>query len=251
MFSENIEIIKNAFSRYSGSGYYFVVFFISLMYIFILEKDKNKRAFLFYFSCLVFGIVLNPIFNKLVDNFLNANVYQRLFWMIPMGIVIAYVGTDLVKRIEKKSQKIVVFIMLILVIIFSGKIMYTKDNYSKTNNLFKFPNEVSEIIDVMSSIQLENKKAMVSTDVVAYVRQKDASIKTAYPRRPYGYDDYDIVKYYNSGDVKNLTELCKEKNVNMIVYDKGITLSISPSYFGYEHYTQTEKYDIYILKDDI
>ena len=250
MFSENIEIIKSAFTRYSGTGFYFVLLFVALIYVFIVEKDKNKRSFLFYFSCLVFLIIINPIFNKLVDKFLNKNVYQRLFWMLPMGIVIVYVGTDIIKRVENKWRKIIVSIMLISVIIFSGKLMYTEQNYTKVNNLFKFPDEAVEVIDLMSSIDLENKKAMVSTDLVAYVRQKDASIKLAYPRRPYGYEGYDIVKYYNEGDVKNLTELCKKKKVNMIVYDKGITLSISPSYFGYEHCAQTEKYDIYILKEE-
>lgn len=250
MFSENIEIIKNAFTRYSGTGSYFALFFVALIYIFIVEKDKNKRMFLLYFSCLVLFVVLNPIFNKLVNSFLNKNVYQRLFWMVPMGVVIAYVGADIIKKTENISKKTIVSILLICTIMFSGKLIYTEENYTKTNNLFKFPDETLAVIDIMSSIDLENKKAMVSTDLVEYVRQKDASIKLAYPRRPQGYDSYDIVQYYNMGDVKNLTDLCKKKKVNIIVYDKSIVLSISPSYFGYESYAQTEKYNIYILDEN-
>lgn len=250
MFKDNIQIIKDTFFDYSGTGAYFILFFIALIYIFVLEKDKSKKTFLLYFSCLVLFIILNPLFNKIVNKFLNKNVYWRVFWILPIGVVISYVGVNVIKNIPNISKKIIVFATIIVIIVLSGKFIYTDENYTKVNNLYKIPDEYLSVINIISMLELEEKKAMVSMDLVAYVRQIDPSIKMAYPRKSTGYDNYDIVQYYNIGDVKNLTDLCKEKNVNIIVYDKSINLSISPIYFGYEFYTQTENYDIYILSEE-
>ena len=42
MFSENMEVIKKTFSECKGTGMYFALFFVSIIYIFLKEKDKNK-----------------------------------------------------------------------------------------------------------------------------------------------------------------------------------------------------------------
>ena len=44
-------------------------------------------------------------------------------------------------------------------------------------------------------------------------------------------------------------EKAKEKNVNIIVYDNKIPLTISPQFYGYNLYKQVESYDIYVLNE--
>ena len=248
MFLKNIENIRTTFSSYYGTGKYFLLLMIALIYIFICEKEQNKKVFLVWYSCLVLLIILNPIFNKIVDHFLNVRVYNRLYWMVPIGIILAYAGVIFVKNNSKLSNKIFAFCVLTVLIIFSGNFVYTKNNYTKTDNLYKIPDEYVEVSNIIKEIPIYPKKAMVSTDLVPYIRLIAPSVRMAYPRKSTGYKDYPIVGFYEAGDVKVLTNLCKEKEVNIIVYDRNILLSISPTYFGYDYYTSTANYDIYVLK---
>ena len=248
MFLENIENIRITFDEYYGTGKYFLLLMIALIYIFMSEKSENKKTFFVWYSCLALLIILNPIFNRIVDHFLNARVYNRLYWVVPIGIVIAYGGVLFVKSNSKKSKKIFTFCIVAALIIFSGNFVYTKDNYSKTDNLYKIPNEYLEVSNIIKDIPIYPKKAMVSTDLVPYVRLIAPNVMMAYPRKSTGYKDYPIVGFYEAGDVKVLTNLCKEKEVNIIVYDRNILLTISPTYFGYDYYTSTDRYDIYVLK---
>ena len=66
MFEENIEIIKNTFQEFIGSGMYMLLFFIALLYIYMKEDNKKNKAFLLYTSIIILLITLNPIFNKAV-----------------------------------------------------------------------------------------------------------------------------------------------------------------------------------------
>ena len=248
MFGENIKNIVATFDNYYGSGKYFLLLLVALIYIFIREEDSDKKSFLVWYPCLALIIILNPIFNKIVNLFLNENVYNRLYWSIPLGIILAYAGVLLIKNISEKSKKIIMSIFICILIIFSGNFVYNKQNFQVTENLYKIPTDYLEVINVLRTIPLDERTAMVSTDLVPYVRLIVPSIRMAYPRRPDGYKDYPIVGFYESGDVKTLTMLCKEKDVNIIVYDRNILLSISPTYFGYEYYNSTERYDIYIMK---
>ena len=104
MFEENIKIIKQTFLEFQGSGMYIVLFFISMIYIFIKEKDKKIKAFLIYFSIIILLITLNPIFNKLVGKIFTDTVYWRVYWMIPLGVTIAYGAVKFIKNEKKKPE---------------------------------------------------------------------------------------------------------------------------------------------------
>ena len=59
---ENIEAIKNAFIQYKGSGAYITLYLIAIIYLFLKEKDKEKRFFFIYFPIGLWLILFNPIF---------------------------------------------------------------------------------------------------------------------------------------------------------------------------------------------
>ncbi len=249
MFSKEIEVIKIAFSNYFADGKYFLIFLMALLILIVEEKKKENRDFLLYYPALVLAIILNPIFCSIILKVVSQNVYYRFFWMLPLGIMIAYLGTILISKLDKKVVKSIVGLIFIGMIAYSGTFVYSNQTFEKVNNWYKLPDEYVQVIQILTEAPLKTKKAVTSIDMIGYVRQLDANINLAYERRPYGdYDRYEIVRYYNSGDVENLTKLCKQKRTNIIVYDNSIKLTISPAYFGFELYAQTEHYDIYIQK---
>ena len=48
MFEKNIEIIKNTFLEYKGTGMYIILFCIAIFYICLKEKNNNNKAFFIY-----------------------------------------------------------------------------------------------------------------------------------------------------------------------------------------------------------
>lgn len=251
MFEEQIEIIQEAFSKYFADGKYFVLFCIALVFLLVEEKKKENKNLLVYYPALMFVIVLNPIFCYILLKFVGQSVYYRLFWNIPMGIIIAYFGVILISKANKKVSKAIAFLAFIGIIIYSGKLVYTKWTFEKVNNWYKISDETVEVVKILQTIPMEDKKVMPPTNMVGYIRQIDASIKIVYEREPHEVYDIPVVKYYNSGDVENLTNFCKNKNTNIIIYNNAIELTISPTYFGYELYAQTQNYDIYVLTENL
>ena len=222
------------------------------MFIFIKEKKNENKNLLLFYPIFILILVLNPIFCHIVLKFITTNVYYRFLWLLPLGIIIAYFGTLMLSDVDNKFKKIVATIMFIGIIVYSGNFVYTSSTFKKINNLYKLPDEYIQITQILSSIPIQEKNAMVSTELVKYIRQYDASIKLAFQRRPYeDYNMYPIVGFYNEGKVKELVELCERQEVNIIVYDNSITLTISPSHYGYNLYAQTEHYDIYVQTDSL
>lgn len=247
--SEYIEIIKNAFLNYYADQKYFIIFLVALVAVFVYEKRIQTKNLLLYFPLIAFIVLFNPMFVYGLSHFISENIYYRFFWTIPLGIVIAYLGVVLVARMDKKLTKNVAAILFILLIVYSGKFMYVDETFVPVSNWYKLPDEYVQITQMLSDVPIQDKKAMTSTDMIGYIRQLDASIKLAYSRVIYEeYEKrYPIVKYYNQGDVKNLVEICQQQNINIIIYDKNISLSQPLSDYGYHLYNQTENYDIYTL----
>lgn len=186
MFEENIEIIKNTFLEFIGSGMYMLLFFIALLYIYLKEENKKNKAFLLYTSIIVLLITLNPIFNKVVGKIFTASVYWRVFWLLPLGITIAYAGVKFINSEKTKYKQVVATVGLILIVVVSGKFIYTKENYFKLGNLYKLPDEDVLVTQLIGADDEEYKKVIAPESLVAHMRQVDASIDLAYRRDPQG-----------------------------------------------------------------
>ena len=75
MFQENIEIIRNTFIEFKGTGMYVALFFIAMLYIYFKEEDKKKKSLFIYFPLIILFVTLNPLFNKIVGKIFTESVY--------------------------------------------------------------------------------------------------------------------------------------------------------------------------------
>lgn len=249
MFDANIEIIKNTFLEYRGTGMYIALFLVSMLYIFLKEKDKKIKIFFVYFPIIILLIVLNPIFNKIVSSIFTESIYWRLYWMIPLSIEIAYAGILLIKEQKEKTKQIIATIGIIAIIIFSGKYTYNETNFIKTGNLYKLPDESVRVAQLIGKDTNERKKVIAPETILAHIRQIDASIELAYKRDPEGlYTGNPIRQELNSGNVKGLTELAQNENCNYIVFSKATVLTEPMEDYGYEKLDETQNFAIYKLK---
>lgn len=243
---ESINIIKNTFLEYKGSGGYITLYLLSLIYLFLKEENKEKRMFFIYFQALIFLVVFNPIFNKIVGPIFKASVYWRVYWVIPLGITIAYAAVKIITEFEnEKLKKVILCVSFIFIIIINGKFIYTKENYQEVGNLYKIPDESVLVAQLIGADDEEYKKALVPETLVAYIRQIDSSIELAYKREPTGYENHKFVTALTIGNTEWITDLAKENNCNYIVMKKETTLTLDFSYFDFELFNETENYSIY------
>ena len=244
MFEGNIEAIKKCFSEFKGSGLYLLLFFLSIIYIYV--KDKNDKKVLFvYYPIVVLLITLNPIFNKLVGDIFKSSIYWRMFWLLPLGITIAYTMVKIVNDVENGVKKVIVSLAFVGIIIYSGKLIYNNTNYQKFGNVYKLPDEPVLVAQLISSDKEEYKKALVPETIVPYVRQIDASIDLAYKREPETYNNNQYVFALTVGDVGLIAKLAEKSDCNYVVIKKGVPINIEFKHFGFEQINETENYLIY------
>lgn len=249
---ESINIIKNTFMEFRGTGGIITLYFIALIYLIFKEENKEKRMFFIYFQVLIFLVVFNPIFNKIVGKIFRASVYWRIYWMIPLGITVAYAAVKIISELnQEKIKKVILSIAFVFIIMISGQFIYTEKNYQKVENLYKIPDESILVAQIIKNDNTEYKKAIVPEDLVAYIRQFDSSIKLAYKREPTGYEDHPIVTPLRLGNTEWIANAAKDNNCNYIVVDKNIPLSLDFSYFGFNALAETQKYVIYKLASDV
>lgn len=247
MFQESIEIIKNNFLQFKGTGMYLALFYVALLYIFLKEKDKKKKIFFIYFSLIIFIITLNPVFNKIVGSIFTDAVYWRVFWLLPIGFTISYAGVKFINEGKEKKEQIIIAIGIITIIMLSGKLVYNKENYEYVNNMYKLPDECVQVAQIISSDKEEKKKALTADHLVAYIRQIDANIELAYKREPTGYAENEIVQTLITGDTEKIANIAIENNCNYIVMYKDVKLTVDFYYFGFEKINETPNYVIYKL----
>lgn len=250
MFEENIEVIKNTFCEFKGSGMYIALFFVAILYIYLKEDNKKIKSFLVYFPIIILLVTLNPIFNKIVGKIFTASVYWRVYWMLPLGVVIAYAAVRFINSENEKSKKVIATIGIIITIMISGKLIYNKENYIQVSNLYKVPDEVLEVVEVIRQGKEEKKKALTSEQLVAYIRQVDASIELAYRREPTGYLDNEFVRIMHSGISEDIVNMAFENDCNYIVLDRGLVINVELHYFGFERIAETENFIIYRVMSD-
>lgn len=247
MFKENIEVIKNTFLEYIGSGMYIMLFFIALIYLFLKEDNKKMRSLFVYYPIITLLIVLNPLFNKIMSPIFTSSVYWRVYWVIPLGVTIAHASVKMVNQIKNKIWKIFISIAICFIIILSGELIYTKENFQKVGNWYKLPDEHVEVAQIIGADEEDYKKLIISEYHIPHIRQVDASITLAYRRDPDGYGDNQLVQELAKGNVEWVTNYAKENNCNYIVLKKDITLSARMEDYGFKKLDETTNLVIYKL----
>lgn len=247
MLTEYINIIKSSYEQFIGGGMYFALFLISMLYIFLKEKDKKKRIFFIYFPILVFVVITNPFFYGLASVVFTVNTYYRLFWLLPLGTEIAYAAVLVVNEGKKKTEKIVIFCSLIIIIALSGKFYFdTNGTFSEFGNLYKVPDESVLIAQLISLDEEENKKVLVPGELTPYIRQIDASIELLYGRRPdTDYWNNPLATELDNGNVEYIVRILEENDCKYVVFKRATVMREPIENYGFKMINETENYVIY------
>ena len=246
MFSNQLYNLKVTIDETKGTGEFVALFIIAVIYIFLKEKDEAKRRVFCYASVLLIFIILNPIFNKIVGGFFRKSIYWRFFWTVPISITVAYVATSVIKEIDSNSKKIIVGLAFVMLIMFSGKLIYNDINYQKVNNLYKQTDEDVMIANLITIDSAEYKRIICPEKLNNHLRQIEPSLIMAYPRRPDGDYSKDPIYYsITNGNVEEIDKYAKDNNFNYVIFDKNVELTAPMESAGFHIIYETDHYRIY------
>ncbi len=168
------------FVTYMGSGIIVAWFVISLIYLFLKEKDSAKRILFLYFPVIVLLLYFNPLFVRIVYGIIGEEIYYRFLWIIPMTMTIAYGAVSIYGLLKQELRGVFAIICAFLIMI-SGRLIYSNVQFAVADNLYHIPGTVVKICDAIA-VEGREVTAAFPMEMVQYVRQYDSTICMPYGR---------------------------------------------------------------------
>lgn len=235
-------------TAYYGNKIYlcFAVAAICLV-LFLSKTVREKIVFPYIVTTL---IIINPLLYKYL---FSKIVYWRLFWMLPLGIVIACAMVLLIKKIKSRIFKCFLFIAFVLCLVTKGTNVYVDSGMIKTQNEQKVSMYVKDVCDYILSID-EHPKCIMPNNMYTEVRQYSGNIEMMYGRNADGFinvidDVSQRVAEELSAENPNFEYICGQAYIqkfNFIVSpdSKKIPIDILEKY-GYVQAKNIDGLDIY------
>lgn len=247
MISEGWNIVKTAALWYFSNGYVWFLLVCACIVIFLTSK-KGKAKYLVWYVAVYSILVFNPVSAIVLSKFGMDGVYWRSFWMIPTGCLIACAMTYLIAKPKKQIYRGIVLVISIVAIVVCGKQIYTRDNFQKTENWYKIPQEV---IEVSKYIETGNT-VLAPIDLLVWFRTYNADIYLPIGRQEYYFSTNDEKKqlinslsWDETVDVSYIATNAIDYGCRYIVIRKQQTSEGDWNEYGYQLAGETETYLIY------
>ena len=141
--------------RVIGGGYYYVLWFLALLYCLLRTGDRpNLRAAAWPLLILFVLIASPPVAWLLLTKVFAPPYYPRFVWVLMVEIMLAYVGTEVVRRQKGKWQKGVALLAVLIAIAASGQFLFAgqihfSGKFYQSSNRFKLQDETIAIADYL------------------------------------------------------------------------------------------------------
>ncbi|MCI9004249.1 MAG: hypothetical protein HFH39_03200 [Lachnospiraceae bacterium] len=251
------------YGQFIGAGMHMGLFFAALLFLNGTPKANAERArtgLLSWYSVFFFGIYFFPVTAKIIMEYcIGADVYWRMFWILPLPMVVAYGFAFHLKPALPWRKKAALVAGAALVIAVTGSAVYTPQNFSKADNIYKIPQNVVDLCDRIEEDAtmrgISDKKAIVVNELLPYVRQYDAEICMPYGRnalRNKGFENKNSKKIYQvmcspQPDLQSLKKYSQREACNYLVYYKDNLAREALCGLGYEVAGELDAYTIFYL----
>jgi hypothetical protein len=189
---------------------------------------------------------------------IGAGAYWRMFWMLPVTILIAYVFTKLFDHAKGWMKKVVLFAVIIWLLVDCGSRIYHAGYFQPAVNPYKLDQAVIDAADIIRSHAeehgLEDVGVLPADRFVTELRQYDAGIRMPYGRNMLrGRDNrkraLKIHQEMNTPEVKAKTvkKYAKKGNYSYLIYSEVVDQSVFET-VGYTLIGHSYGYNIYYIK---
>lgn len=234
------------FKEYIGVGLIMIYYLVCLVWLFISEKEKEKRLLFVYLPLIILVIFFNPLTAYVIDRYADDDIYYRLLWMLPVTVTIAYTVTKLFIAAKGKIRAVILIVSALLLIT-GGRLVYTDKDYSVAENIYHMPQAV---VDICDDIVIQGREIRVAfpTEMIVYVRQYTPLIVM-----PYGFDDVrdggsDSLRLNIDAEEADACELFSDaysRQCHYVVIDETHIITGNPEDYGFYEYARIDGYILY------
>lgn len=165
---------------YNNKSFLLPLFLIALLFLWVSEGDREIRVVLLYLAAVLGAVFLCPVY-AWVGMKIDADIYYRVLWSLPAGILVCYSAVRLMAHFRASVSKALVLVLSVLAIMMNGRLVYTNSFHIRSVNAYHIPQQV---IDVADALRLDNYKpiAVLPVELLPFFRQYTADVFTPYGR---------------------------------------------------------------------
>lgn len=256
---EIINTIIEDLILYNGKSLLIPIFVLALISLWFTERSKKRKLILVYLVAAIFIVFCCPLY-AWIGMKIDKQIYYRVLWALPMGIVVCYSCVCLMISFKSVIVKGIVFVLALFVICANGKLVYTNTLHFKSVNEYHIPQVV---IDVADALRLNNYKAIavMPAELLPFFRQYSADTFTPYGRNileeqwSFSNELYDAMEADpNVYNAKEIARCARNENCLYVVLScmKQIEGSMEQEDFflldfvqGYYIYVDHHKYEVF------
>ena len=166
--------------QYNGKSALLFLFAAALIFLWVVEKDRKIKTIFVYFVTALCAVFACPLYAAIAMK-IDTEVYYRVFWTLPMGVLFCYSVVKLFAKMKRPIGRVLVCILAVLTICLNGDFVYTKSLHFKSVNAYHMPDVVMHVADVLS---LEKYKPTVAlpAELLPFIRQYSGEFCTTYGR---------------------------------------------------------------------
>jgi len=242
----NFGEIVAEYSKYTGTGIFMVLFFVCLVVIAVTDKNHSNKNVLLFGTIFTLLVIFFPLMYFLYVRYVDSSTYWRMWWLIPMGIGLAYVGTNLIK-----DHRITGLLLAFFIFILGGRFVYTSDPmFHLAGNAYKLDQTIVEVCDYLDSVDEGYLNVAMPAEFLTQVRQYDHKLFMPYGREQLDSGWGDPSGFFeamnkDTCDFAVLEVKCAVNNTNYIVINNIKTYMNSPEEYGFKYETTIGSYDIF------
>lgn len=238
--------IFELYAKYTGESVLMVLFFVSLIYVALQGRSRSTKTVLLYGTVALSIVIFCPLTYYVYSRFVDDGTYWRVFWMIPVGIGLAFSGTKLINEHRASG-----FLLALFILVLGGRIVYSlKSDFRLAPNPYQLSDDVIDIADYLEEEGISGVKVAVAPELLSQIRQYDVNIMM-----PYGREQYEKGWGTHSGffeqmqlptvDFEILAEKCRQNTTKFIVINKDKKYANEPEQYGFIYKRDIGDYNIY------
>ena len=227
-----------------GSGWFIWLFLLSVFVLLCWKNkdriDKNTAGYLLILLILVLNPFTIPLYNKIMNG-----DYWRVLWALTVPVFIALAFTKLTFLIPKKILRCLLILLFMFIIYKGGTFTYNEANFTVPQNLYKIPQDVVEICDIVHE-NVKKPKLASPGEIGFRVRQYDATIISESSRYGAGNDKLEVLMNPEGEyDLPAIREKALKLNCNCVALRNDKLLEEEPEGYRLLGITGPAQYHVY------
>lgn len=253
---EAILFLMNGYRTFHGTGMYFGLYLIGMVYLWYRLKKEDRTTYIYPFV-LILAALWNPVVTqfvwmKLFDYLTIPRIYNVLF----ITVFIAFAAAWFISEIPSDKKKLLWIGIFSIIIVSCGNLKFSNAAYAKAENLYRFPDYAIDMADTILADN-EEPKIAVPYEIAHYFRGYSTKIKLLFGENAtYGRieslsSDTNEYKVYEqllleTPDLERIAQLTEAEDCDYIVFNTTFhEFEDEPQAYGFQSVGVFGDYELY------